>query len=97
MFPYILTLTKRAGPKNRWFFFIDFEWITLKSRRMSQFRRSVLLSSWSSSSVRLAIEPFSSVTTACAGILRVARIQSSDLPVRCEYRDVWAISIDPEG
>ena len=71
--------------------------MTLKSRRISEFLRSVCLSSLSSSSVRLAIEPFSSVTTAPTGRLRVAKIQSSDLPVWWEYRDVCAISMDPDG
>jgi len=28
---------------------------------------------------------------------RVARMQSSDLPVLWEYREVWAISMEPEG
>jgi hypothetical protein len=93
----ILTLTNRAGPRKRWFFFICFECITLKSRRMSLFLRSVRLSSLSSSCVRLAMEPLSSDITAPAARARVARMHSSDLPVRWEYRDVCAISIDPDG
>lgn len=71
--------------------------MTLKSRRMSEFLRSVRLSSLSSSSVKLAIEPLSSVTTVPGVRLRVAKIHNSDFPVRWAYREVCAISIEPEG
>jgi len=77
-----LTLTKRAGPKNKWFFFSCFEWMTLKSRLIPDWPVAVAhLSSLSSSSVRSAMEPFNSVITVPGARGRVARMQSSDFPV----------------
>ena len=72
--------------------------MTLKSRLMPACPVAVAhLSSLSSSSVRSAIEPFNSVITAPGARGLVARIQSSDFPVACAYREVWAISMEPFG
>lgn len=58
--------------------------MTLKSRLISPERRLAFLRSLSSWSVRLAMEPLSSVMTVPGMSWRVARMQSSDLPVLCE-------------
>jgi uncharacterized protein YjlB len=43
------------------------------------------------------MEPLSSVMIIPVGNGLVARIHSSDFPVLCVYREVCAISIQPDG